>query len=226
MDRKKTNQIIDDRQKSAQKSRGLLSTVYRLPSTVSSPGFTLIELLVSVGIFTVVMLIAAGSLLSMIEANRKAQSLKSVVNNLSFGLDEMARTIRDGRTLHCGAGDVNTTLDCSAGDTLVSVEKYGGTYNDSTDQYVYCLGSIVTSLCDPSGTSLLRSTTGPSGPFLPITAPEVTITQLRFYVAGSSRTDRIQPRVVMVLRGVAGANARIRTEIKLETTMTQRLYDE
>jgi prepilin-type N-terminal cleavage/methylation domain-containing protein len=195
--------------------------------TTSTGGFTLIELLVSVAIFTIVMLVASGSLLSMVEANRKAQSLKSVVNNLSFALDSMSRTIRDGRTLHCGAaGDITLVQDCPTGDTFVALERYGGSSSSAADQVVYCLGSAVNNLCSASGTSLLRSTTGVAGPYYTITAPEVTITQLRFYVVGSSRTDKIQPRVVMVLRGVAGANARIQTEIKLETTMTQRLFDE
>ena len=56
-------------------------------------GFTLIELMVSVTIFIIVMVIALGSLLSISEAERKAEQLKTVMNNLNFGLESMARAI-------------------------------------------------------------------------------------------------------------------------------------
>lgn len=189
--------------------------------------FTLIELLVSVTIFSIVMLISTGSLLSMVEANRKAQSLKAVVNNLSFALDQMSRTLRDGRTFHCGSGDVTAMKDCPEGATLIALEKFGGRSSIATDQYIFCLGSPTTNQCDPvNGTAILRSTTGVGGPYYPITAPEVTITRLVFYVAGSAKNDGTQPRVIMILRGIAGVNARTQTEIRLQTTMAQRLLDE
>ena len=41
-------------------------------------GFTLLEMIVAIGVFSVVMLVAAGSLLSIVSANRKAQAQKAV----------------------------------------------------------------------------------------------------------------------------------------------------
>jgi len=64
-------------------------------------GFTLVEMLVSVAIFAVVMTVALGSLLAMSESDRKAQTLKSVINNLNFSLDSMSRAIRTGTTYSC-----------------------------------------------------------------------------------------------------------------------------
>lgn len=177
-------------------------------------------------IFSVVMLIAVGSLLSMIDANRKAQSLKSVVNNLSFALDNISRTMRDGNTYHCGSAPFTAAADCSgAGATQIAVEKYGGNSSSASDQVVYCRGSGT--LCSDTGTSLLRSVDGGST-YLPITSSEVVIQTLRFYVTGALRSEspKLQPKIVMVVRGYAGVNSRIRTEIKLQTTITQRLFDE
>ena len=57
-------------------------------------GFTLIEMIMSVAVFTVVALIAAGALLAIADANRKAQAFKSVVNNLNFALESVARNLR------------------------------------------------------------------------------------------------------------------------------------
>ncbi len=51
-----------------------------------SKGFTLIEIIVSVAIFTVVMLISVGAVLNAVNANRKAQSLNTIVNNLNLAL--------------------------------------------------------------------------------------------------------------------------------------------
>jgi len=57
-------------------------------------GFTLIEMLVAVSLFVFVMLIGVGVLLSIIDANRKARALSSVMNNLNFALESMSRNIR------------------------------------------------------------------------------------------------------------------------------------
>src|SRR3569832_199477 len=66
-------------------------------------GFTLIEMLVSTAIFAIVMVIALGALLAMSESDRKAQSLKAVINNLNFSLDSMSRSVRTGTGLNCGS---------------------------------------------------------------------------------------------------------------------------
>ncbi len=59
-------------------------------------GFTLIELMVALGLFAVIMTIAAGSYLTMINANRHAQALAKGIDNLSFALEVMTRTISTG----------------------------------------------------------------------------------------------------------------------------------
>lgn len=45
-------------------------------------GFTLVEMIVAIFVFSVVMVISTGALVSIIGANRKAQSVKSVMNNV------------------------------------------------------------------------------------------------------------------------------------------------
>ena len=181
-------------------------------------GFTLIELLVSVAVFSVVMLIAVGSLLTMAEASRKAQALKSVMNNLNFAMESMSRTIRVGASYTCGS-----TCE-SNGSTYLSLEGSGGDRDTLADQVVYCLGSG--SSCSSSGNSILRSLNG-GGTFVPITASEVIIEDLKFYVVGelSGSADNIQPKVVIVLRGYTEISKKTRTEFNLQTTITQRLLD-
>ncbi|MBX9765465.1 type II secretion system GspH family protein, partial [Patescibacteria group bacterium] len=45
-------------------------------------GFTLVELMVAVSIFAIVMMIGVGALLSLVQTNRRAQAINSVMNNL------------------------------------------------------------------------------------------------------------------------------------------------
>ncbi|MEK7093249.1 MAG: type II secretion system protein, partial [Patescibacteria group bacterium] len=73
-----------------------------------SRGFTLIEMIVSVGLFAVVMIICVAALLSLVDANKKAQAIQSVMNNLNVAVDGMVRSIRMGTNYHCGT-DLSVT---------------------------------------------------------------------------------------------------------------------
>jgi len=66
-------------------------------------GFTLIEMIVSLAVFSVVITIAVGALLSLIAGNEQLQSQQSIMTNLSFALDSMTREIRTGYYYYCDA---------------------------------------------------------------------------------------------------------------------------
>lgn len=182
-------------------------------------GFTLIELLVSVGIFTVVMVVALGALLSISEADRKAQTLKTVTNNLNFALDNMSRSIRTGNTYHCGSLSGG---DCTTGSTFFAFDANDG------NQRVYRWSSAG---CPNTLGCVERSTDGGNN-YYAITAPEVVILNpsggsgLMFYLVGSIPGDVWQPRVTITLRGYVQVTAAQRSNFDLQTTVTQRLYDQ
>lgn len=195
---------------------------------MNKKGFTLIELMVSITIFSIVMLISVGALLSIIDANRKAQSLKSVMNNLNFALENMSRNIRVGTNYHCKPYDgvippsvpsnITTTSDCSGADggVLFAYESSKGDRNNVNDQIVYRL----------NGTHIERSLDS-GGTFTAITAPEVNISNFRFYVVGSSPLtsgDTIQPRVIMTIQGFAGVGSN-QTQFNVQASVSQRLID-
>ncbi|MEI6420550.1 MAG: type II secretion system protein, partial [bacterium] len=48
--------------------------------------FTLIETLVAVGIFSVIMMVAVGSLMTIINVSNRTQSIKTTVNNLNYSI--------------------------------------------------------------------------------------------------------------------------------------------
>ncbi len=180
-------------------------------------GFTLIEMAVSVALFAIVMVICVDVLLALVNANRKAQALQSVMNNLNIALDGMVRSIREGSNFHCGAGLDTVAQDCVAGDTHFAFQPYGNTYTDIPWTYTYAEdGNDVG--------RIYKSEEGQSP--IAITAPEVSIDEMTFYVVGTTRGDTIQPKVLIVIKGSAGAvGTKTRTTFHIQATAVQRVLD-
>ena len=181
-------------------------------------GFTLIELMVSISIFALVMVICMGSILSVLDASRKSASFRSVVDNLNTTLEAMTRTIRFGQYYHCGtSGDTTKPQDCASGDSTFTVLSEFG------DEVTYEL----------SNGQIARSVNGAALEYL--TSPDVTIQSLTFTVLGScpysdstctaSPPDTLQPRVIVVLRGIVTGTNQTGSSFNLETTITQRKID-
>ncbi len=181
-------------------------------------GFSLIEMMVSVALFSVVMLISTGALLSLMHATRKAQALQSVMNNLNVAADSMVRSVRMGTNYHCGTGGAITVpQDCVSGDTYFAFEAYGGNDSTSADQYIYQY--------NPTTKRIYRSTNGGTTWFA-LTAPEVQIDSLIFYTVGTTIGDTVQPKVVMSIKGTAGGGSqKTRTTFNIQATAVQRLLD-
>ena len=172
-------------------------------------GFTLIELMVSISIFLVVMTISMGAIFSIFDANRKSESLKVVMNNLNLAVDSMSREIKFGSNYHCGAGgNIKTPQDCAAGDTYISFLSNQGL------QEIYTI----------NGTSIEKSTDG-GRTFLAVTAPEIDIEHLDFYVVGSLKGDGLQPKVLIMVKGYSGGKPDTKTEFAIQTLVSQRAPD-
>ncbi len=184
----------------------------------TNKGFSLIEIMVSVSIFSIIMLISMGSILSVLDANKKSQTLRSVMDNVNSTLESMTRTIRFGVNYHCGSGgDTTLPLDCASGDSSMTVRTSAGlvTYRLSSGR-------------------IAKSTNG--GPDSFITSPDVTISRLAFRVFGSVPylstggscpigNDCFQPQAIVVVSGYAGTKPITSTSFTLETTISQRAFD-
>jgi len=181
----------------------------------SERGFTIIEMIVAVALFAVVMLVAIGALLSLSAANRKAQALQSVMNNLNIALDGMVRNIRMGTQYHCGPGTFNGdgSDDCSSGGTIFTFK--------CDPQQPACTSTWTYSF---QNGALYRSQNG--GTALAMTAPEVQINSITFYVVGTKPADTTQPKVLIVIKGTAGtAGSTAVTTFHIEATAVQRQLD-
>ncbi|MEK7134344.1 MAG: prepilin-type N-terminal cleavage/methylation domain-containing protein [Patescibacteria group bacterium] len=175
----------------------ILNTQYPIPHT--RRGFTLIEMIVAVSLFTVVMFVSVGALLAIIDANRKANAIRTTMDNLNFAIGSMARDIRTGTIYACeGAGN------CPDGGTSLTFLNQDG----NTVRYWHNASSK-SIMVDKGGVSLS------------ITSPEIRIETLTFYVSGVG-ADGIQPRAVMTIKGKTGTKVKIQTELNVQTTVSQR----
>ncbi|HVV15093.1 MAG TPA: type II secretion system protein [Candidatus Paceibacterota bacterium] len=198
-------------------------------------GFTLIEIMVSVTIFSIVMVVSMGALLSISAADKKAETLKTVMNNLNFAIESMSRTIRTGTLYDCGRG-ANT--DCTDGAQEVGFHPVDAASPGARTKYKF------ETTAAPCGQSALATAgcimrdTGDGSGYLSITAPEVVITSLKFYLVGSSPADTLQARITIALSGfvkISGNPASMAdclatpaqcSVFNIQTSVTQRLYDQ
>lgn len=201
-------------------------SVSRRSARSQEAGFTLVEMIVAIGLFAVVMIVAVGALLSLTGANRKAQALQSVMNNLNIALDGMVRNARMGTEYHCGPGSFagDGTDDCAGGRTTFSFKPYcdPSTCNQSTEStWIYAFVPPQ----DSAMGYIERSEDGGNS-WVQLTAPEISIESLSFYVIGSKPGDSVQPKVLIVLEGEAAIDsAKTKTTFHIQATAVQRELD-
>lgn len=190
-------------------------------------GFSLIELLVSLMLFTVVVVIAVGSLLMLIDANAKAQNMQEVMTNLSFALDSMTREIRTGYGYFCAGTpwmetntpSVTQTRDCTQ-QTALSILEGGSslTAGEANPRVSYRLAN-----------GRIERRIGTGTDWFPLTSEDVIIDQMFFTVKNSATystaTNRLQPTVSIYIGGRAGVIEGVDTRFNMQTTVTRRLID-
>ncbi len=204
-------------------------------------GFTLIEIMVSIGIFSTVMLIGIGALLSVNDANRKARALRVIIDNLNFALEDMSRKIRIGGDFYCvdnydpdnattrpGAYTTGATRDCSSGGNAL-VFKFkksrGSQYEDRVIYYFRRSGvknriESRTRSTNPasSGVSIFEDV----GSYYVTSPEEIQIDNFKFYVVGTNSGTR-QPRITISLSGKIDLKSeKVNTAFSIQTTVSQR----
>lgn len=184
----------------------------------------LVELIVAVFVFSIIMTVGVGSLIIGVDANKKTQSLKSVLNNLDIALDTMTKTIAVGTSYYCGTNNQAPpgTIDCPEGDTsfsfLMNEDLNGDGLINDTITYSFDF--------DEKGGYISRTMHREGGRSIRMTAPEVNITDMRFFVTGSMPGDLYQPKVRIVINGVSQAGPRNEpTEFMVQTLVSQRIPD-
>ncbi len=168
-------------------------------------GFTLIEVIVAVGIFSLVMMVALGAIISIVGANKKAQALHNVINNLNLAVESMVREMRTGYDYECGTGDECTSFAFKSKQINQDIS-----------------GAPVAVVYELKNNSIQKSVDGGSS-FLQITSDDVNIEILKFYAVGIN-DDTKQPLVLMVLKGTAMVGGK-ESQFNIQTLISQRLLN-
>ena len=144
------------------------------------------------------MLMALGSLVIASDSSRKSQSLRSAMDNVSFAMEDMSRSLRIGKDYSCVASGGSVTLPTLSNNDCTLAANVGG-------------GAIVFTPAGHTTRDTAYERAG-SGPYslqkcdtvngcIDLTSPDVDVQVLKFFVDGSSPLDTKQPSVYIIMKG-------------------------
>jgi type II secretory pathway pseudopilin PulG len=197
-------------------------------------GYTIIETMISVSLFIIIVMMGMNALLNANVLHKKSQSMRSILDSLSFTIEDMSRNLRTGYNYQCYDA-TNLTLSlvttsanyprsCASGWAIAfepatgNVASYGHAIGNPpvADQWVYYI----------NGGKIFKSVDGAQN-FIQLTPDEVTIDQVYgFSVLGAEPPplDSQQPFVTIRLVGhITYKN--ITTLFSLQTSISQRQAD-
>jgi type II secretory pathway pseudopilin PulG len=201
----------------------------------TTKAFTLIEMLVATAVFMSVMTVAVSALITIINADKQSQNIKTTTDAVTFAIDTMSRDMRVGTDYTCLKDSTPTDgpqgleqSDCAGGSRSVG-------YLNNSGQY------IKYAFTPPNGTNssgVLTESTCPDNSFgiTPCSQPEelissdsgANISNVTFYVMGAdgaslSGSARTQPGVIISVSGlIPETTSATSTEFNLQTVISQR----
>jgi prepilin-type N-terminal cleavage/methylation domain-containing protein len=166
-------------------------------------GFTLMEVMVAVSIFTIIVTVGIGALLTINNTHRKSQQDRAVIDSIHFALESMSRSIRTAKQW----GTISTGNPS---------EFYFTDQNDSQINYRHdsTMRAIIMDISD--------STTVPDGSY-PVTPESIRIEEVVFEQFGGPGTG-VQSYLQIQIRG-AISSPRQQTDFSIQTGVSKRLLD-
>lgn len=175
-------------------------------------GYTIIETMVAISLFLVVTMAGMGALLNANLLHGKSEDMRSIVDNLSFIMEEMGRNLRTGTDYHCIDGNslpISEPHSCEKGEGISFRTALG-------DQWIYLMYS---------DGSLGKSINGGSS-YTILTPPEIVLDPVSgFSVLGAEPPpDSDQPFVRIQLDGKIIEKG-VTSPFSLQTSVSQRAID-
>jgi prepilin-type N-terminal cleavage/methylation domain-containing protein len=167
-------------------------------------GFTLIEIIVSLSVFSAVILIILGAVLSIMNLQKKTNAFRAAQENLSYAFESIAKEMRTGTRYASVSGDFpshDITFKNDQGNQVVYKVGGGGNYDG---QIVKCVDG---------------------NPCVPLTSSELVVDNLTFVIKGAGGNDGQQPWVRILVSCKVGAGTKYETSLFLQTAVTQRKRD-
>jgi hypothetical protein len=160
--------------------------------------------MVAVGLFALIMTLASGAYLVMIGINRQTQSITAGINDLSFALETMMRSIRTGTGYNCNGP---ASGDCSGGTSFYFTNASGATVSYSLT------ASAIQAVVDGVSSPLTDSSS-------------VRVDSLTFYVSGTGKPpEYTQPHVTITVSGTISTGHGNTESFTVETGATMRGTD-
>ncbi len=212
-------------------------------------GFSLVEMIVSLAVFSIVATVSVGALLVLISSNIQLQNEQSVMTNLSFALDSMAREIRTGTDYFCSSQNVVTAgppddrifqdgavldpdvrNDCPDGNDNNNPRPYHGiSFLEGGQSITNAVDTRIVYYFDANQGKIMRRISAQDAK--PITSSGIYIINAEFYVTGSEPlstppgdTEQDQSSVTVYIEAKEKDDPTAKT-YKIQTTIVQRALD-
>lgn len=175
------------------------------PKHKYAKGFTLMEVMVSVTIFTIIVTIGMGALITIFKTLQKTRADRQAIDSISFVMDTMTRRIRTGHEYTTAdAGDGIKFIDQDG----VSVSFYKGLDSEGNSRIYMIDGAF-----------------GNQDEAVDITPENFSVEGFIFDIIGTTDpSDGIQPMVTINLKGVV-KNGQQESQLAVQTVVSQRLLD-
>jgi len=205
-------------------------TRQNFPKKISG-GYTIIETMISVSLFLIIVMVGMNTLLNANLLHQKSQDMRSILDNLSFIMEDMSKNLRTGSDYYCITGTDNLAAvnTAKSGQSCwgIAFEPSGGNVGSNpSDQWVYYIG---TNGID-SNIRIFKSVQGPymQSSFIQLTSDEVVLDPVSgFSVLGAESPatgDQQQPFVTIRLVGTITSKGVV-TPFSLQTSVSQRNID-
>ncbi len=171
-------------------------------------GFTLVEVMVSMAIFAFVMIVAVGAFIKVLDVNKRAQTVKAAVNNVSFTIEAITREMRTGSQYTAITNGVRFVAFNDSATGLPVLHAYRrNTTTNSLQRAVSRPGAAIA-----------------EADYVTLTSTGVRITRFEVTIGnGSSSTE--MPYALIRVAGEAGSATieKNRTTFETQTLVSQRL---
>jgi len=189
-------------------------------------GFTLVEVLIAIAVFSVIVTIGVGGFVHALHTQREVAALIAAQTNMSVVLEQMTREMRTGY-LFCNTptnnGNPNPTCQLS-GNNGCTINGNVWTCNNLIDFYNAQQQNVDYEL---QNGAIVRSASGPTGTFVPVTGNNVLVKYLTFTLFGNTEGDNWSPRVTISLGIAPNSNDPVLANdvLNLQTTVSARTID-
>jgi hypothetical protein len=186
--------------------------------------------MITISLFTIIVMSGMGALLNANALHQKSQSMRSIIDSLSFITEDISRNLRTGSGYHClEAGDaispasingLSVPKSCEDGGWAIIFEPPRGNPNNTQDQWVYYIndGKIFKAAGAPYGTS----------DFVQLTPEGVVVDPVKsgFVVYGAEPPPGDLQQPFVTIRFVGSITYKdIVSPFSIQTSVSQRTVD-